>query len=114
MISVGANSKTTAGVLLGLSSVIWIRSIFFMPFRNLKKERIYCRASSIFELWALEGKPMGAREQTGASKRVNSLKGEQNNLKQMTIIATRSQANNYSKVKGLLVTGLRFYMTHSE
>ena len=36
--SVGASSKTTAGVLLGLSSIIWIRSIFFMPFKNLKKE----------------------------------------------------------------------------
>jgi len=56
MISVGANSKTTAGVLLGLSSVIWIRSIFFMPFKNLKKESIHSRVRSCFELRARESK----------------------------------------------------------
>ena len=84
-----------------------------MPFKNLKKERIYSRSPSRFQLkalesnqkMALESKQEGVRDQTSWSKRVYSLKGEQNNLKQMTIIATRSQANNYSKVKGLLVTG---------
>ena len=33
----GLASKEVAGALLGISSILWIRTLFLMPFKNLKK-----------------------------------------------------------------------------
>ena len=35
--SLNFNSKSTAGLLLGISVILWIRTIFLMPFKNFKK-----------------------------------------------------------------------------
>ena len=36
-LALGASSKTTAGVMLGLTSIIWIRTLLFMPKYHIKK-----------------------------------------------------------------------------
>ena len=36
-LAAGASSKATAGLMLGLTSIIWIRSLFFMPKYHIKK-----------------------------------------------------------------------------
>lgn len=39
-LATGASSKATAGIMLGLTSIIWIRSLFFMPKYHIKKVKL--------------------------------------------------------------------------